>query len=257
MKISGSVAIITGASRGLGRCFAETLLARGGKVCLADIAVEAGKVTETELQANHGVDNVFFAKCDVTKDEDFKNVWAATTEKLGPVTLLINNAGIGNEKNWQLTLDVNIGGCMRGTTLGLEKMGVNKEGSGGVIVNIASIAGLKVVPFGPVYAATKHAIVGLTRSLGHPFHYNQTKVKVHALCPSLVSTDLLTNSKETAFSPQCVAAMAKVTAAVKLMTPETVAEGLLKLLEEEAPTGGCLVVEAEKEPYYVDPPITS
>lgn len=55
---------------------------------------------------------------------------------------------------------------MRGTLLAMERMGVNKGGTGGVVVNISSIAGLKVNPFGPIYSASKHAIVGLTRSLG-------------------------------------------------------------------------------------------
>ncbi|ROT72527.1 putative 15-hydroxyprostaglandin dehydrogenase [Penaeus vannamei] len=108
MQIQGSVVLITGAARGLGRCFAETLLGRGAKVCLTDIDAEAGAETVTELQAQHGGDNAMFFKCDVTKDEDFNGAWDAAVEKFGPVTLLVNNAGLGNEQNWQLTLNVNI-----------------------------------------------------------------------------------------------------------------------------------------------------
>lgn len=256
MEIAGSVAIVTGSARGLGKNFAETLLARGAKVCICDIDVARGATTETELQASHGADNVLFVKCDVTKDEDYKNVWDLTTEKLGPVNLLVNNAGIGNEKNWQLTMDVNVGGCIRGTTLALERMGTNKGGAGGVVVNVASIAGLKVVPFGPIYATTKHAIVGLSRSLGHDFHYGLTKVKVHCLCPSFVQTDLIANSKETAFSPECAAVLSKIAGTLKYMSAETVSNGLVKLVED-GKNGGCLVIEADKDPYYADPPIIS
>ncbi|KAK8729567.1 hypothetical protein OTU49_008552, partial [Cherax quadricarinatus] len=166
MQIAGSVVIITGAARGLGRAFAETLLAKGAKVCVADIDTQAGTAAVEQLQESYGQDNVIFVACDVTKDDDFLAAWDTGAEKLGTISLLINNAGIGNEQNWQKTIDVNLGGCMRGTLLALERMGINLGGDGGVVVNISSIAGLKPTPLGPVYAATKHAVVGLTRSLG-------------------------------------------------------------------------------------------
>ncbi|XP_047501473.1 15-hydroxyprostaglandin dehydrogenase [NAD(+)]-like isoform X1 [Penaeus chinensis] len=254
MQIQGSVVLITGAARGLGRCFAETLLARGAKVCLTDIDADAGAEAVAELQAQHGSDNAMFFKCDVTKDEDFNGAWDAAVEKFGPVTLLVNNAGLGNEQNWQLTLNVNIGGCTRGTLLALERMGVSKGGAGGSVVNVSSITGLKPAPFGPIYCATKHAIVGLTRSLGHAFHHSMSKVTVQALCPSLVKTDLLANSSKTAFSPEVAAAMLKLGGSIKIMTPEYVSAALVKLIEE-GPNGGCMAVEADKEPYLVEPPI--
>lgn len=256
MEIKGSVVIITGSARGLGRCFAETLLARGAKVCVADVNDEAGAATVEELQAAHGAENVIFAHCDVTKDDDFKGAWDTTVENLGPVNALINNAGIGNEQNWQKTIDINLGGCTRGTLLALEKLGVNKGGAGGLVVNMSSITGLKALPFGPIYAATKHAIVGLTRCLGTDFHLKVSGVKVQALCPSLVKTDLLVNSVKNAFSPEVAEAMAKFSSSVKTMTPEFVAEALVKLIEEGR-NGACMAVVAETEPFYVDAPIPS
>lgn len=255
MEIKGSVAIITGAARGLGRAFAETLLARGAKVCVADIDTEQGQTTVAELQANHGEGNVIFVSCNVTSDDDFKGVWDATVEKLGPVNILVNNAGIGNEQKWEKTIEVNLGGCMRGTLLALERMGTNKGGSGGVVVNISSIVGLKSNPFGPVYSASKHAIVGLTRSLGNDFHLKVSGIKVQALCPSLVKTDLLANAIKNAFSPEVAQAMAKFASSLGSLTAEAVAGALVKLLEEGR-NGGCLVVEAEKEPYYVEAPVS-
>ncbi|XP_042230223.1 15-hydroxyprostaglandin dehydrogenase [NAD(+)]-like isoform X2 [Homarus americanus] len=255
MQIQGSVVLITGAARGLGRSFTEALLARGAKVCVADVDTATGSATVQELQDQHGADNVIFAHCDVTKDEDFKGAWETTEEKFGKVNLLINNAGIGNEQNWQKTINVNLGGCMRGTLLGLEKLGVNKGGEGGVVVNISSITGLKAAPFGPIYGATKHAIVGLTRNLGSDFHLKVSGVKVQALCPSLVKTDLLVNSIKSAFSTEVAQALSKFAGTLKDMSAETVANALMKLLEEGR-NGGCMVVEAEKDPYYVDAPLS-
>ncbi|KAK3857114.1 hypothetical protein Pcinc_036615 [Petrolisthes cinctipes] len=192
-----------------------------------------------------------FAKCDVTQDEDFKGAWDAAEENLGPVNVLINNAGIGNEKKWELTLNINVGGYIRGTMLALERLGRNQNGSGGTVINISSVAGVKPVPFGPVYCATKYAIVGFTRAMGHDLHLARTGVKIQALCPSLVKTDLLTDSVKNAISPEVGAAMAKYAEGLKEMTVETVAGALVKLLTE-GKSGACMVVEAEKEPYYVN-----
>ncbi|XP_063889063.1 15-hydroxyprostaglandin dehydrogenase [NAD(+)]-like [Scylla paramamosain] len=256
MEIKGSVIIITGAARGLGKAFAEALLDRGAKICVADIDIEQGQSTVAELQAKHGEGSVIFVSCNVTSDDDFKAVWDATVEKLGPVNVLINNAGIGNEQEWDKTVAVNLGGCMRGTLLALDRMGTNKGGSGGVVVNISSIVGVKANPFGPVYSATKHAIIGLVRSLGHDFHFKISGVKVQALCPSLVKTELLANSMKKAFSPEVVQALSKFSSGLKDLTSETVANSLVKLLEEGR-NGACLVVEAEKDPYYVEAPISS
>ncbi|XP_045114980.1 15-hydroxyprostaglandin dehydrogenase [NAD(+)]-like isoform X2 [Portunus trituberculatus] len=233
MEIKGSVVIITGAARGLGRAFAEALLDHGAKICVADIDSEQGQATVTELQAKHGEDNVIFVSCNVTSDDDFKTA-----------------AYVKAQWCYQQ------GGCMRGTLLALERMGTNKGGSGGVVVNISSIVGLKANPFGPVYSASKHAIVGLVRSLGHDFHLKISGVKVQALCPSLVKTELLVNSMKKAFSPEVVQALSKFASGLKDLTAETVANGLVKLLEEGR-NGGCLVVEAEKDPYYVEAPVPS
>ncbi|KAG0726144.1 15-hydroxyprostaglandin dehydrogenase [NAD(+)] [Chionoecetes opilio] len=225
-----------------------------GEVCVADIDSEQGEATVGELQARHGPDKVTFFTCDVTKDEHFKGAWDAAEEKLGPINLLINNAGIGNEQEWHKTVEVNLGGCMRGTLLALDRMGTNKGGAGGVVVNIASIVGLKANPFGPVYSATKHAIVGLTRSLGSDFHLKVSGVKVQALCPSLVKTELLANAMKKAFSPEVAKAMGQFASGLGNMTADNVADALLKLVTEGT-NGGCLVVEAEKDPYYVPAPI--
>ncbi|KAK8720155.1 hypothetical protein OTU49_013548, partial [Cherax quadricarinatus] len=225
-------------------------------VCVADIDTQAGTATVEQLQEVHGHDNVIFVACDVTKDDDFKGAWDTGVEKLGTVSLLINNAGIGNEQNWQKTIDVNLGGCMRGTLLALERMGINKGGDGGVVVNISSITGLKAAPLGPVYAATKHAIVGLTRSLGSEFHHKISGVKVQSLCPSLVRTDLVINSVKNAFSPEVAQTLTKFAASLADMSAETVAEALIKLLEEGR-NGACMVVVADKTPFYVDSPIPS
>ncbi|XP_069944251.1 15-hydroxyprostaglandin dehydrogenase [NAD(+)] [Cherax quadricarinatus] len=256
MEITGSVAIITGAAKGLGRAFTESLLARGAKVCMADTDTEAATATLQQLQQSYGDDNVMFVPCDVTRTEDLKVVWDEGEQKLGYISLLINNAGIGNEQNWQKTIDVNLGGCMRGTLLALERMGVNKGGGGGIVVNISSVAGLKATPLGPVYTSTKHAIVGLTRSLGSEFHLKISGVKVQSLCPSLVKTDLLVNSLKNAFSPEVGQAITKQANCLPVISAEMVAEALVKLLEEGR-NGACLMVVAGKEPFYVDSPISS
>lgn len=114
-------------------------------------------------------------------------------DALGPVDILVNNAGIGNEQNWKLTMDVNVvrwnaeywfiflinkirvslaslaftqGGAIRGTELAIERMRTDKDRKGGHVINIASISGLKIIPFGPFYSTSKAAIIQYTRTAG-------------------------------------------------------------------------------------------
>uniref|UniRef100_A0A2P2HZK9 15-hydroxyprostaglandin dehydrogenase [NAD(+)] n=1 Tax=Hirondellea gigas TaxID=1518452 RepID=A0A2P2HZK9_9CRUS len=244
------VALVTGAARGLGRAMTVALLDKGVKVCIADVLEEVGKATTKELQEKYGQKQVYFVFCDVTKPEQFKDAWNKCEEDLGTPTLLVNNAGIGDEQNWKKTLDVNLGGCIAGTLLAMEKLTKKDGGSGGRVVNISSIAGIKTLPFGPIYSATKSGIVGFSRALGHPLHYSLTGVQVQCLCPSLAETTFIQEAMKTAFSDDIRKATAKITGTFTALTPETVAAAFVKLIEE-GPNGAVLVVEGAKEPYYV------
>ncbi|XP_052779936.1 15-hydroxyprostaglandin dehydrogenase [NAD(+)]-like isoform X2 [Mya arenaria] len=168
MKIPGAVVIVTGGSRGLGRAFSVELLKRGARVCVADINETEGRQTEAELQRQYGADKAFFVKCDVTKEDDTKDLWRVAVERFTTVDLMVNNAGIMNETLVEETVQINLMGAMRGSMLAFEHMRRDRGGKGGVIINVASTAGLFPVFFMPTYVASKYALVGFTRSWAPP-----------------------------------------------------------------------------------------
>ena len=100
--MASKIALVTGAARGLGRSIADQLLKGGYKVCITDVLTKQGQTTRDELAQQYGVDNVTFKKCDVTQDVDFTSAYDECSEEYGPISLLVNNAGLGNEKNWAM-----------------------------------------------------------------------------------------------------------------------------------------------------------
>ncbi|XP_038078436.1 15-hydroxyprostaglandin dehydrogenase [NAD(+)]-like [Patiria miniata] len=186
-----TVAIVTGSAEGLGKAFAEVMLQRGVKgVCIADINETKGKETAKEFQ-KYGEEKVVFVKCDITLEADLEAVFAKTKEVFGTVNLVVNNAGVQDEKNWRMCVNVNVTGTLSATYTALKHMSLDEGGQGGTIINMASIAGLAPIPYMPTYAASKHAVIGLTKSImAHPF----TKAKgitIGALCPAFVDTNMI------------------------------------------------------------------
>ncbi|XP_038044173.1 15-hydroxyprostaglandin dehydrogenase [NAD(+)]-like [Patiria miniata] len=145
-----TVAIVTGAAEGLGKSFAEGLLEKGAKgVCIADVNEPLGLKTVQEFSDHFGGGRVIFVKCDVTSASEVEAVFAKTKEKYGAINLMVNNAGIVNEKDMALTINVNVTGVAYGTYTAIKYMSPAEGGKGGKIINIASVAGLLLF-HGPV-----------------------------------------------------------------------------------------------------------
>ena len=141
MDVRGKVCIITGSAQGLGRAFATRLLEGGGKVCISDVNQEKGEDTLAGLRERFGQDKVCFVMCDVTKEEQFVNLFDKTEEffKVSCVDLLANNAGVNLNFGWRKCMEINIISVMLGTDIALERM--RKAGKSGQIINTASMAG--------------------------------------------------------------------------------------------------------------------
>ncbi|KAJ8961527.1 hypothetical protein NQ318_014778, partial [Aromia moschata] len=113
-----------------------------------------------EKNENHG--RIFFVKTDVSKEEEFENAFMKTAEKFRNIDVVINNAGIINELQWEKTVAINLEAVLRGTYLAIDKyLPKYSLGKEGVIVNVSSILGLDVMETLPTYTAAKHGIVGL------------------------------------------------------------------------------------------------
>ncbi|MGE7781636.1 SDR family NAD(P)-dependent oxidoreductase [Peribacillus sp. NPDC097264] len=189
------VALVTGAARGIGREIALTLAERGIAVGLCDISPDVHKTCK-EIQ---GLGVLCAAEvADISKEEDVIRAYEAISSKLGAIDVLVNNAGIGKLKSfvdysiseWDQTFAVNV----RGAFLLSQKVLPNMmENHNGLIVNIASIWGLRGTSGRSAYAATKHALVGMSKCLAdecHPY-----RIRVIALCPGNILTDLASGSE--------------------------------------------------------------
>ncbi|XP_054716615.1 15-hydroxyprostaglandin dehydrogenase [NAD(+)]-like [Uloborus diversus] len=239
-----SVAIVTGAAQGLGAAITRALLRQGYKVCVTDVQETKGKSFVQELQKEFGPGAVIFSLCDVTKEEDLKRTFDLTVGTFKTVNLLVNNAGIVWEQNPRKTIDVNLMGPIFGCQLALKYMGKTNGGKGGVVINIASTGGFLPAAALPCYHASKHAIIGLTRSYGLPYHLERDGVLFGAVCPHFIDTDILRNPKT------LVEGLDVVTNNQSMMSPDYVAQGVLKILEDRI-SGGTLVVSKEKGYQYI------
>ncbi|GBN94176.1 15-hydroxyprostaglandin dehydrogenase [NAD(+)] [Araneus ventricosus] len=140
MDFSGKVALITGGAQGIGRAYANALLDIGMKVCVSDILEDKVKEFKDSLPAIHK-DNVIFHKCDVSSLTDFKRAFKRVISEFGRIDMLINNAGVFDEKNYMKCIEVNFIAVVNGTLLAFEHMDINKNGHGGYVINTASEAG--------------------------------------------------------------------------------------------------------------------
>ncbi len=193
-KLQGKVAIVTGASRGIGRSVARTFAEEGAKVVINynSSGTEAESLRDEIVR--RGGDCLLF-KCDVSKSREVKEMVAATVVKYGRIDVLVNNAGIiirnkileTTEEDWDRTMDVNLKSaylCSR------EVAPIMLGQKSGKIVNVSSISGLNGPPSTvevPAYTASKSGMIGLTRSLAvnlSPF------VNVNVVCPGLTITDM-------------------------------------------------------------------
>ena len=192
-SLTGKLALITGASGGLGKHFAETLAAAGATVCVAARRVE--KVAEVvEGIANAG-GKAIAVEMDVTNRESVASAFdAIESHNLGPVTVCVNNAGItGREMtldmtddSWDLVVDTNLKGTWMVTQEASTRL-INKN-MGGSIINIASILGERVMPGVLAYSVTKAGVVQMTKALA--LEWARYNIRVNALAPGYVVTDL-------------------------------------------------------------------
>ncbi|XP_070564455.1 15-hydroxyprostaglandin dehydrogenase [NAD(+)]-like isoform X2 [Ptychodera flava] len=191
MDIQDKVAMVTGAASGIGAALVEAFLKEGAKgVSVLDIDDGSGKDVCDRLKGSYGEDKAIYVHCDVTSKTDFKNAFETTKANFGHVDILCNNAGIMDELNWESTLDINVKGVIMGTTLALDFMGANTGGTGGVVVNTSSIAGLSAHPIIPVYSTAKASIIHFSRTVASEPRFLQNKVRVMAICPESVDTPL-------------------------------------------------------------------
>ncbi|KAH9380444.1 hypothetical protein HPB48_008807 [Haemaphysalis longicornis] len=113
-----------------------------------------------------------------------------TKNHFGAIDIVVNNAGLFDEDNWQQVFDVNIKGYFAGITLGMKYMDKSSGEKGGHVVNVSSVVGIVVVPDMTVYTVSKQAIVAMTRCFGSDLYWNRHGVRVNCICPDPMDTDM-------------------------------------------------------------------
>ncbi|XP_076465265.1 15-hydroxyprostaglandin dehydrogenase [NAD(+)]-like [Babylonia areolata] len=267
MDLSGRGVFLTGGAQGIGRCVVSALLGKGARVLFCDVNADVGKTTEEELQKQYGADNVAFVQCDVTDADQLKAAFDAAVSKFGAVEICVNNAGIMDERIWEKMIAINMTAQIRGSQLAFEHMRRDKGGRGGVIVNTASLAGLKQHYWVPVYGATKHAIVGYTTSCAADPDMPALGVRWCCLCPTGVNTAMMDLKEDRVKNTEQLRQMVTKEA---LIEPEVVATSFLKLVQDVDNNGKILVADRQavyrqrmlvdedgaSNPVLVDTPLT-
>ena len=191
-QLAGKVAIVTGASRGIGRAISIALAKEAATVVLAARSIR--KLQETAEQVTHAGGKAEIVVTELTEEESIKNLVKVTGEKFSRLDILVNNAGVTHSAKLEETATEDWERCIRINSrapfiLCREALPLLRKAETGYIVNIASVVGVKGHPLQSAYTASKHALRGMTISLAEELR--GSNVRIHLLCPGGVDTELL------------------------------------------------------------------
>lgn len=242
-RVSGKVAIVTGAARGMGEAHARRLIEEGAKVVLTDVRDEEGSALAKTLGPN-----ARYMHLDVVSEAEWQRIVADTEAAFGPVSVLVNNAGIApgspleatTESDFRRVIDINQVGVFLGMKSVIPSM---RRAGGGSIINISSSLGIVGAPYVCAYVASKFAVRGMSKSAA--IELAKDNIRVNSLHPGTIRTPLFTESVGAGATEETVAALTAGTPAGRIGEPEEVANVMLMLASDESrfTTGAEFVVD--------------
>ncbi len=244
-SLEGKSVLITGGASGIGRATARAFSAVGARLLIADVDIETGEALVDELARNGA--EARFVQADVSNGSEVENMVAACISAYDRLDFAFNNAGIEGEQaptaetpdeNWSRVLSINLYGvwlCMKAE---IPRM---LDGGGGVIVNTSSVAGLVGFENLPAYVASKHGVIGLTKTAA--LEYADRGIRVNAVCPGVIRTDMV--ERVTQGDPDTEKAYADMAPMKRMGRPEEIAATVVWLCSSQASfvTGHALVAD--------------
>lgn len=251
LNLQGRVAVVTGAASGIGRATALALARQGARVFVGDYdPLAENAATFAEL-------GIVQARCDVRREADVAGLIAQAQRDAGRLDILVNNAGVGlvkqitdvTEAEWDACLDTNLKGAFLASKHAIPHL---RQAGGGVIVNIASNAGLLPRAHDPVYSISKAALVALTKSLA--LCHARDKIRVNAVCPGPVEATRMMNADLEKAADKQVAAQSFIAASplarafARMISPDEVAAAVLYLVSDASRmvTGTSIAIDGGK-----------
>ena len=256
MEPDGKVALITGAGSGIGRATALLLAEKGASVVVADVDESGGNETIEAVKAAGG--EAAFIRADVTSRDDVAAMVAFTKSTYGGLDIAHNNAGVGTPgprfpeakpEDWERTFLIDLLAVVACIQAQVPAM---KERGGGVIISTASIAGLMGYMPDPIYAAAKHGVVGLTRSM--EYLQAEANIRVNCVCPGVVDTPMVRRVRDNS-DPKARAQAEALLSSMPLIEPRTIAETVLELIRDDSANGVAMAVTYGRPARQVEAPI--
>ncbi len=245
-RLEEKVALVTGASSGMGKAIAKLFAQEGAKVVVIARRVERLEELVNEIK-NDGGEAIATAG-DVTSEDDIQNAINTALDKFGKLDIVVNNAGMLDktdpidqldDETWTKVFDVNVTGPMR---IMRATIPIFKKQGGGAFVNIASIASLFAGRGGPAYTASKHAALGLSKNTG--IFFAKENIRSNAICPGYVDTEMVAGLTDVNQEGLEIASLG-VGANPRMGSPEEIAQIALFLASDDASFVNGAVISAD------------